>query len=453
MNSSDIQDLVAEFIVLHERQQGQPPSIGDIARGSGVNDYTEVTRALEALEARGLVAYVSGGSSFTQRRVRWVGRSAPPGAATAAPPPPPARGSKAKPAPGKQPSNRSRAVRAPSPPRPAAATSSATSPAPPPNPANPSWSGASSGWQVQQPLPPAASSGGAAAARPGSRAGSRRGAAPGPTGWSAPGWSFDPAALRAHAVALGALLFAAAAGVLLLLARSAPTGIRSTPSLPVGPLALPLTGILVLALAALLGALVARGWEASGGWTAGDLGRALALGALGALPALAWAWLRPLVEAAWAPLAPTGLPSLAGLVVDGVRALPALLPAAWLPWPGAAAIGLLAGQGISAIAVGPGLPALALLQALLAALPLELWLAHRGLDRGRRTLVLGGLLLGLGSVAAGYLTVPAVLASDAWLAELVGRGLGGAAAGWAVAWLAERLDRRGLARGAGAGGP
>lgn len=442
MNSSDIQDLVAEFIVLHERQQGQPPSIGDIARGSGVNDYTEVTRALDALEARGLVAYVGGGSSFTQRRVRWAGRSAPPGAATAAPPPSrPPRASKAKPAPGKQATHHARAVRAPSPPR-SQATASTSTP-PPPGPANATWSGASPGWQVQQPLPPAGASAGlGAAARQGSRAGSRRGAAQSPAGWSAgPGWSFDPATLRAHAVPLGALLFAAAAGVLLLLARSAPTGIRSTPSLSLGPLALPLTGILVLALAGLLGALVARGWEAAGGWTAGDLGRALALGAFGALPALAWAWLRPLVEAAWAPLAPTGLPSLAGLVVDGVRALPAMLPAAWLPWPGAASIGLLTGQGISAIAVGPGLPALALLQALLAALPLELWLAHRGQDRGRRTLVLGGLLLGLGSVAAGYLTVPAVLASDAWLAELVGRGLGGAAAGWAVAWLAERRRR------------
>ena len=177
------------------------------------------------------------------------------------------------------------------------------------------------------------------------------------------------------------------------------------------------------------------------GWTGRALALTLLLGVLGGAIAVAWDVLRPSL----APFGFTGLQTL----LDGLLALPALLPAAFVPVPGAVVVGLLVGQlvrltgGTLPVSIWTLLPV-----PIVAALP-ELWLALRRRGTGSQTVTLtvAGALVGAGSVAAARLLSPGAYAADAWLGVLGGSIVSASAAGYLVARAARWL---GSSRGQGA---
>ncbi len=434
MSPGEREKQIYEFIDRYVQAQRRTPTVGDIIRGSGINAYDEVDQALNGLLTRGLVDYVPAtlGGPFTSRQVRLTakrprqaaGRSAAPPATPSHPAqshssshaPPPAPTSRAAP----PPAHRQPGPAAPPPASVPAAWASAP-PAPLPTSA------------MQQPMP-----------QPAQPLASRRAphvvrAAPAaaPATPSYPhhpfqdqlaAWLGDTLRRPPVALTLGGLLTGA---LLFYVAQQQPVGLPTQPAVTLGTLTLPLALIVSLVVPAALGYLVGHGIDAYGGWTARDLVTTAALGAAAGGLAWVWSWVAPLL----APLDRTGIPAL----LDGVRLLPALLPAAWVSLPGAAAIGLLAGRGV--LFLGPEIssPALAILQLLLAAVAPELWLARHGPHRDRSVLVVAGMLLGGASVAGAYLTVPGAFPPGRWWAEAVAGALSGAAAGWVAATIRQRL--------------
>jgi hypothetical protein len=174
-------------------------------------------------------------------------------------------------------------------------------------------------------------------------------------------------------------------------------------------------------------------------------GRELAAAALLGLGAGLVARLADSLIPALATLQPTGLPALLG----GVYVLPAALPAALLPWTGAATIGLSAAQLSRSIGGETAFLLLALLQLPLIAAPPEAWLWARGARRSVPDLAVTGALVGLGSVAAAWLFQARAFLPGEWPGLLVSGVFYGALTGWLVVRLRDRLAGR---RGAGAAG-
>ncbi len=413
MSQQQSQQLIIEFVAQYHQQKRLAPTVGEIIRGSGVNSYDEAAHAIDALIQRGLVAYVPGvgGAGFTTRQVRLTGRGQPVSRqagppATAAPPA--TAGHQA----GPHPAAPARA----SPPA-AQGTRSAAKPAAPPAS---TWGSAGSGstQHRQQPMPGLSGAGG-----PAIPAGS--------PSWAIPRPVVDT--LGRPPVLAAALCAGLGIGLLLAAWREVP-GLAAGAPLALGPLALPWAVPVVLAVVVGLGVAIGRRQAQGQRWTWPALARAIALGGLGGVIALAWAWFGGLLS----PLDKTGIPAL----LEGLRILPALLAAAWVPLPGAATLGLIVAKLIDFGGRTADSPALALAQILVAAAPAELWLLRRGADRGLRTLVTAGALIGLGATAAAYLTVPGMVPGPfplgGWPAEIIIGLIAGTAAGVAVAWLRRR---------------
>lgn len=428
MSPGDRQKVILAFIDRYQQSQHRTPTIGDIIRNSGINAYDEVGQALGALAQRGLISYVPGtmAGAFTTRQVRLAGKAARPAAGTggtagpggtaaasmspvpAAPAPWPSSGSNVWPSSG----GNASASFPPSPAsaratRPSAARSAAARTARP----------------VQQPMPHPVSLPGASWA------------AAGPRGWASGAADrladAARAALRRPPVTL-ALAGAGVAIALIHFASQQPVGLPSKPALAVGPLLISLTALIGVAVLTLLGAAIGRAVAPNPGWSWKPVLTAAALGLSSAGLVWAWSW----VEPSLAPLDRTGLPAL----FDGIRLLPALVPATWVPLPGAAVLGLLlAGRSLPLLGVDTHSPALGYLQLLLAVSLSEMWLLRCGPRRDRSALIVAGVLLGAGSVAATYLTVPGALLPGNWWAEAIAASLSGAAAGWAVAEVRRRL--------------
>lgn len=415
MNPVERERQIYEFIDRYVQSQRRTPTVGDIIRGSGINAYDEVDQALNGLIKRGLVDYVPAtlGGPFTSRQVRLTAKRPRP-AAGRSPAPPTAT---SHPASSRTPPHASPPAQPPQrhPPVPAAWTTAPPSPVPTatmqqpmPQPAQPLASRRTP--QVVRAAPPAASH------------------AQHPLQDQLAAWLGDTLRRPPIALTLGGLL---AGALLYYTAQQQPVGLPAQPALTIGALSLPLALIVSLAVPAALGFLVGHGIDTYGGWTPRDLVTTATLGAAAGGLAWVWSWVAP----ALAPLDRTGIPTL----LDGVRLLPALLPAAWITLPGAAAIGLLAGRAV--LFLGPEIssPALAILQLLLAAIVPELWLARHGPHRDRAVLVVAGMLLGGASVAAAYVTVPGAFPPGRWWAEAVAGALAGAAAGWGAATIRQRL--------------
>jgi ABC-type thiamin/hydroxymethylpyrimidine transport system permease subunit len=416
MNPQQSQQLILEFVAQYHQQKRLAPTVGEIIRGSGVNSYDDVSRAIDALIQRGLVTYVpgAGGAGFTTRQVRLTGgqaaaaaggRTSPAATSRQSAAPKGAQGSAPKGAPATQRSSPPNARSAPPP------ASTWSSPPPPP------------GHHNQQPMPSVAA-GAAGVSAAASTSGQSQSA-----NWSVPQPVSDM--VRQPPVLLAVLFGGLAIGLLGATSRELP-GLSAGPQLQAGPLSIPWMVLVAPILAAGLGVAVGRGQAHGHGWTGRDLARAVLLSILGGLIALTWSWFGGQLS----PLDKTGIPAL----LEGLRILPALMAAAWVPLPGAATLGLVIAQVIDFTGRVTGAPALALLQIIVAAAPAELWLMRQGTDRGRRTLAMAGVLIGLGSTAAVYLTAPGILPVDAWPAEIISRIIAGGAAGWALAWLRERRD-------------
>lgn len=416
MNPQQSQQLILEFVAQYHQQKRLAPTVGEIIRGSGVNSYDDVSRAIDALIQRGLVTWVpgAGGAGFTTRQVRLTGgqaaaaaggRASPAANSRSAASPKGAQGSMPQGAPVAQRGSPAKARSAPPP------ASTWSSPAPPLAHHN------------QRPMPSAAT--GAVGVSGGASASSQSPSTP----WSMPQPVSDLA--RQPSVLLAVLFGGLAIGLLAAASRELP-GLSAGPQLQAGPLSIPWMVLVAPLLAAGLGIAVGRGQTQGRGWTGRDLARAVLLSILGGAIALGWSWFGGLLS----PLDKTGIPAL----LEGLRILPALMAAAWVPLPGAATLGLVVAQVIDFTGRVTGAPALALLQIIVAAAPAEIWLMRRGTDRGQRTLVVAGVLIGLGSTAAVYLTAPGILPAQGWPAEIISRVFAGGAAGWALAWLRRRRD-------------
>ncbi|RIL09545.1 hypothetical protein DCC79_10765 [bacterium] len=423
MSPGEREQRIHAFIDHYQQTQRRTPTVGDIIRGSGVNAYDEVDQALNALIQRGHAEFVPAtlGGPFTSRQVRLTAKGGR--AAAKRPPAGPAAPSNPPSAPATPPaSHTSSTARRPATP-PAAAAPAAWTTAPSAAPLRPS--------AMQQPMPQPPHPLG-----PPHQAGIVRRTPTTPPAASPPGGAFQDQlmawladVLRRPPVAL--TLGGALAGALLYhLAQQQPVGLPAQPALTLGALTLPLALVASVVAPAALGFLAGRGIDEYGGWTRRDLVTVAVLGAAAGGLAWMWSWVAPVL----APLDRTGIPAL----LDGVRLLPALLPAAWVTLPGAAAIGLVAGRAVLFLGPEVSSPALAVLQLGLAALAPELWLARHGQRRDRTVLVGAGLLLGAGSVAAAYLTVPGAFVPGNWWAEAITGAIAGAAAGWAAALVHQR---------------
>jgi ABC-type thiamin/hydroxymethylpyrimidine transport system permease subunit len=181
--------------------------------------------------------------------------------------------------------------------------------------------------------------------------------------------------------------------------------------------------LLPVLAAVVLGYLIGWSQQSAAPWSQREIVLTVGLGALGGLAALAWERFRP------ADL--SGLSLLA--LLDAIFILPAILPAAVVPRPGAALMGLMVAQlRVLLPGVGGSYPALALLQVPLIVAPAELWLAARGRERSPLTVTIAGALVGLGSFLAAWLLLPGAYVAADWLGVLGGSLLAGAAAGWLV---------------------
>ena len=236
---------------------------------------------------------------------------------------------------------------------------------------------------------------------------------------------------------LGALLGA----LLILIGLFQDSPIRVEPSIGIASYRLPITVVLYVLGAGLLGLILGHALEKKSLIGRESALQAMVLGAIGTAAYLFWTQFE---VPAW--FEPTGLPRI---IEAMALSLPVLLPFALIRRPGATALGAFTGI------------ILIILQARLAGNPIHLFtnyllgltpsvLPLEGLallppkKRELSTLVTAGLLAGIGTTIAGMSLTPGAMSGmDNWIADLIVNGIAGALAGLILSYsIAEWQARR-----------